>query len=250
MSIVAFCGQKGGTGKTTTAVSVCAEFVARGFKVLLVDADPQGSARTWVDVATEAEQPVPHVVAMGERMHTPGQLDLLAEDYDYVVIDCPPSNGEVQKSALMICTLAVLPCGPSAFDAWALDESVELAKSAQGVRPELEVVGLITKKKGRTTIGTGARAVLIKTGLRVLRSELNDRVVYQEFPAAGKGVAQYAPTDQAAAEVKALAGEIIDELERAAERTQGNDGSRRGSKGAAQKSARGSTKQRKSKARN
>jgi chromosome partitioning protein len=46
--IIAVCGQKGGTGKTTTAYSIAAEMVSRGRKVLLVDADPQGSARTWV----------------------------------------------------------------------------------------------------------------------------------------------------------------------------------------------------------
>jgi len=212
MSIVAFCGQKGGTGKSTTAVAVAAELVVRGLRVLLVDADPQGSARTWADVATEAGRPVPVVVAMGARMHVPGQLDDLAKGYDVAVIDCPPSNGDVQRSALMVSDLAIIPCGPSAFDAWSLAESVELAAKAQAVRPNLLVVAMITRKVTGTTIGAGARGVMGKTGVRVLRSELCARVAYQEAPAAGMGVAEYAPHDAAAREVRALVTEILEEL--------------------------------------
>lgn len=215
MSIVAFCGQKGGTGKTTTAISVVAELLARENRVLLVDADPQGTSRTWVDVATEEGQPVPHVVKMGADMHVRGRLDAIAKDYDYTIIDCPPSNGDVQKSALMICTLALMPCGPGATDVWSAEASVELLKEAQKLRPELMAAAFITRKKGRTTIGGGARKALDATGVRVLRSELEDRVVYTEFPASGKGVAQYAPTDQASAELKALVAEILEELDKA-----------------------------------
>lgn len=213
MSIVAFCGQKGGTGKTTAAISVAAELVERGMRVLLVDADPQASARTWADVAAEAGRPVPVVVAMGAKMHTPGQLDDLAKGYDIAVVDCPPSNGDVQRSALMVCTLGVIPCGPSALDAWALAESVELATKAQTVRSELMVAGLITRKVVGTTIGEGARATLNKAGIRVLRSELCARIAYQEAPAAGLGVAQYAPNDLAALEVRRLVTEILEELD-------------------------------------
>lgn len=213
MSIVAFCGQKGGTGKTTAAISVAAELLERRRRVLLVDADPQASARTWADVAAEAARPAPVVVAMGAKMHTPGQLDDLVRSYDVTVIDCPPSNGDVQRSALMACTLAVIPCGPSALDAWALAESVELAAKAQTVRPELRVAALITRKVVGTTIGDGARATLIKAGVRVLRSELCARIAYQEAPAAGQGVAQYAPHDLAALEVRTLVTEILEELD-------------------------------------
>lgn len=213
MAIVAFCGQKGGTGKSTTAVAVAAELVSRGLRVLLVDADPQGSARTWADVATEAGRAVPVVVAMGARMHAPGQLDDLVKGYDLAVIDCPPSNGDVQRSALMVCDFAIIPCGPSAFDAWALAESVELAAKAQAVRPELIVAAMITRKVMGTTIGEGAREVMGKTGVRVMRSELCARVAYQEAPAAGMGIAEYAPRDAAAHEVRALVTEILEELD-------------------------------------
>lgn len=213
MSVIALCGQKGGTGKTTTAIAVAAELYARGQRVLIVDADPQGSARTWADVAAEAGIPAPVVVAMGAKMHAPGQLDDLARGYDMTIVDCPPSNGDIQRSALMVAELAVFPCGPSAFDAWALAESVELATKARAVRPELDAVALITRRTVGTTIGTGARDALAQAGLRVLATELHYRIAYQEAPATGRGVAQYAPRAAAAAEVRALVDELLKELD-------------------------------------
>jgi chromosome partitioning protein len=87
MPILAFAGQKGGTGKTTLAVNVAAELVERGASVLLVDADPQGSSRTWAAVAVEAGNQAPTAVAMGSTMHKPDQLPRLATAYEWTIID-------------------------------------------------------------------------------------------------------------------------------------------------------------------
>lgn len=210
---LAFCGQKGGSGKTTTAIAVAAELMARGTKqVLLVDADPQGTARTWADVAAEKGHPTPTVVAMGAMMHQPGQLDQLARAYDVTLIDCPPRHGDIHRSALMVADLAILPCGPTAVDVWALAESVALINQAVSIRPELKARALITRKIRRTTLGASAREALKAAGLDVMKTELCYRVAYQEAPAAGLGVAQYAPRDRAADEVKTLVDELLEEL--------------------------------------
>jgi chromosome partitioning protein len=207
--VIAFAGQKGGSGKTTTAVAVAAELVRRGKRVLLVDADPQGSARTWADVAQENNQPAPTVVAMGANMHKTEQLPRLAQAYEAVVIDTPPRMGEVQRSALMVADMVVLPCGPSAVDAWALTESVELVNKAKMLRSELKAVGLITRKVANTAIGKGARHVLEQTNLPVLASELHYRVGYQESLALGCGPSTYEPESVAAQEVGALVDELV-----------------------------------------
>jgi chromosome partitioning protein len=207
--IIALTGQKGGIGKSTTAVSLAVVAMARGRRVLLVDADPQGTVRTWGDVACEAGHTIPTIVAMGSAMHRPGQLPEVAPAYDLTVIDCPPRQGEVARSALMIADLAVFPCGPTAADAWALAAAVEVFHEARALRDDLRGCVLITRKQGRTALGKGARGVLETSGLPVLKTELGYRVAYQEALASGQGVTTYAPRDAAAREMFHL----LDEME-------------------------------------
>jgi chromosome partitioning protein len=211
--IVTLMGQKGGIGKSTTAVCLAMAALERGSNVLLVDADPQGTVRTWSEVGTENQRSVPTVIAMGANMHRPGQLDVIARRYDLTLIDCPPRYGDVQRSALMIADVALLPCGPSAADAWALTSSLELVTEGRTLREELKAAIVITRKQGRTVLGKSARAVLEASGLAVMNSELSYRISYQEALAVGSGVTQYCPRDAAAREVRAL----LDEVERFAD---------------------------------
>jgi len=216
--IVTLLGQKGGVGKSTTAICLAMEAFGRGSKVLLVDADPQGTLRTWSEVALENERAVPNVIAVDASMHRPGQLDALAAGHDWTFIDCPPRHGDVQRSALMIADVALLPCGPTASDVWALSSSLELVRSARGLRESLIACVVITRKQPRTALGKEARSVLEKSGLSVMSSELLYRVAYQEALAAGSGVTSRR-RDAAACEVQAL----FEELEKLghAEKTSG-----------------------------
>jgi len=206
--ILALCGQKGGVGKSTLAVCLAAEASARGERVLLVDADPQGTARTWGECAAASGQATPAVVAMGATMHRQGQLRPLADAYTWVVIDCPPRMDAVQRSALMVADVALVPCGPSPADAWALAATAELVTEALALRPELAARIVLTRKQGRTAVGQGAREVVAATGLRVCRTELGYRVAYQEMLAAGQGVTVYAPRGAAAEEIRHLFNEL------------------------------------------
>ena len=210
--IVALCGQKGGTGKSTLAVCLAAEAGERGRRVLIVDADPQATARTWGELATETAERsrwMPTVVAMGETMHRPDQLPRLAAGFDDVFIDCPPRHGGVQRSAMMVAHAVVLPCGPSAADAWALASSIELVQEARTIRPGLRPCVVITRRKARTALGRGAREMLADGGLPVLGAELGDRIAFQEALAAGLGVTRYAPRDTSARELRALFDELV-----------------------------------------
>lgn len=206
--IIAFTGQKGGIGKSTTAVCLAAAAMAEGLRVLLVDADPQGTARTWGEVASESGRAAPTVVAMGATMHRQGQLEEMAANYDLTIIDCPPRHGDIQRSALMVADVVVLPCGPTAVDAWALAGTLDVLKEARALRDELHACVLITRKQGRTALGKGARAVLETSGLGVLRTELGYRIAYQEAMATGQGVTTYSPRDPASREIKNLLEEI------------------------------------------
>jgi chromosome partitioning protein len=206
---LAIAGQKGGSGKSTLAICLASEALARDRKVLLVDADPQGTSRMWGDAALAAGHPAPTVVSMGASMIHPGQLDALMGLYDLVVIDCPGRQDETQRAALMLCDLALLPCGPSSAEAWALAASIALVSAAKQVRPTLQAAIVITRKKQRTALGRSVRDDLVQSGLPVLKSELGDRVAYQESLGFGQGVTTYAPRDMAAEEVRALYDEIF-----------------------------------------
>lgn len=212
--IIAFAGQKGGSGKTTTAISVAVEWQERGRSVLLVDTDPQGSCRTWGDVASERSRGSPTVVAMGAGLHRQGQLPALAAKHDVTVVDCPPRHDELQRAVLAVTDVVVLPCGPSAMDAWALAESIDLVQKARRLRPELLAFVLITRKVARTAIGSGAREALSECGLPVLQTELGYRVTYQEAPADGQGPTSYEPGSAAAEEVRSLVSELEREIKR------------------------------------
>lgn len=207
--IIALTGQKGGVGKSTTAISLAAEAQARGLSVLLVDGDPQQTAATWHAVASESGHPCPTVVAMTATMHRPEQLPKMAPSFDVVIIDCPPRHGDVQRSALMVADVAVLPCGPSGADAWALASSLEIVREAQTLRPALKACIAITRKQPRTHNSATAREVLAESGLTVLGTELGYRVAYQDAITAGMGPTTFAPKDVASIEVRALLDEVI-----------------------------------------
>jgi chromosome partitioning protein len=205
--IVTLAGQKGGSGKTTTAICIADEWHRRGADTLLVDTDDQATARTWGDAAAEADHTAPTVIGMGTDFHD--ELPELAGGYDRVVVDCPPGHSERQRSGLMCADVALIPCGPGLTDVWSMAETIDLAKTAQHVRPALEAAILVTRKDARTVLADEVREELERVDLPVLDTELGARVAYQEMPAAGQGVTRYEANGKAADEVRAL----VDELE-------------------------------------
>ncbi len=208
MTIFAFTGRKGGSGKSSLAIAVACELMRRKHRVLLVDADhEQGTSRTFADIASENEYKAPTVVAMGANMYT--QLPDVAKDYKHIVIDSPPRHSSIQRAVLMTCDVAVVPTGPNPTEIWAVAETVGLIDEAKKLRPELAAYIVLNKKDARTVLGRQARSSLQEAGLPILKTELSTRIAYAEAPAAGLGVTEYAPTDKASVETKALVSELL-----------------------------------------
>lgn len=214
--IIAVTGQKGGVGKTTIAIAIADELHRRGSRTLLVDADPQGSARTWADVAGEQDRDVPTVIAMGATLHRKDQLPAIAAAYDFAVIDTPGRIGTIQRAALMVADLALLPCGPTAVDAWALAETLDLVEEAQTLRDDLRAAILVTRVVGGTVLARDARETLSASGHPILATQIGYRVAYQEAPAAGLGPTRYAKGSRAAIEVTHLVDELTELMKDAA----------------------------------
>lgn len=207
-NVVAFASPKGGVGKSTAAVSVGAELVDRGRTVLLVDADPQRSASAWSEAARASGHPAPTTVSMGAAMHRAGELDALSPNFDIVLIDAPPSQAEILRSAIMSADLVLLPATPSGFDLWALADAISMVRKAAAIRPGLQSAVLVNRRDPRSRLDSNVRASLGEAGVPVLSSMLSNLVAYREAILTGQGPSTYAPDSKAAREVRRLVDEI------------------------------------------
>ena len=204
--IIAIAGQKGGCGKSTIAVHLAAEWARRKRRVLLVDADPQATSLTWSEVAFELGAPTVDTIAVGEnlRLTVPG----IARGYDVTVIDVPGRiQSKRQVGALMVADVAVLPCGPSTPDVWALAETIELVSEVRQLRPELRAA-IVLNRLTQTVESRVVSEALRELPVALAKTRLRQRVAYSEAMAAGKGITVERPRSAAAREIRALANEL------------------------------------------
>ena len=206
--IITACGTKGGVGKTTVLTCLAAEWMERGRRVQIIDADPQGAAHRWVEAARSHGQPAPSLVRYDHRAHRGTDLAGLCVNHDVTLIDCPPGNPEIQRRVLMTADVALMPCAPTVVDIWGLAETIDMVNRARLVRAALMPFVLVNRRQPRTTLGEQAREMISSFGQEVLTTMLGNRVDYQRCPAVGLGISTYAPMTQGADEVRALADEI------------------------------------------
>lgn len=205
---IALVSQKGGVGKSTLAISIAWELAARGDSVLVIDGDPQGTARVAADVAIEAGKRPPTVVSLGKDMCKPENLRRM-DRFTHVVIDTPAKLGDVQRAALMVADVALVPLSQSGAEVWGNTDTIALISHAQTINPGLRGAMVFVRKLASTALGRRARAVFEAQDFPLLTSETSFRVVWQEAVTAGVGVAQYAPRDKAAHELRALVAEVL-----------------------------------------
>jgi len=204
--IISIQNQKGGVGKTTLAIHISHALSLKGTKVLLVDADPQGSARDW---AAARSDKTPFSVIGLDRPTVHRDLPALAKDFDHVVIDGPPRVSDLARSAIIAADIVVVPIQPSPYDVWAADEVIKLIQEASVFKENLKSVFAINRKITNTAIGRDVAEALGSYDIPVLKSSVSQRVAFAESAASGQTVLETDRNGSAAREILALVDELL-----------------------------------------
>jgi chromosome partitioning protein len=203
--ILSVINQKGGVGKTTLSVNLAAALAARKLRVLVVDADPQGSALDWVAVRGQ-DAPFAAVGMCKPIVHL--ELPKMAKDFDTILIDGPPRVYDVAKSAVMASDAVLIPVLPSQFDVWAAEETVKLLEECAVYKERLKAAFVINRKIAKTAIGRDVAKALKQYPQPVLRTEVCQRVAFAES-ARGRTVLELDADSTASKEIQALAQEVL-----------------------------------------
>ena len=248
--IVAIANQKGGVGKTTTAINLSAALALRGRRTLLIDLDPQAnSTMSFVDVQTvarsiydaiedsgctladtiiESTQPnlwvAPSRISLAKleaklvgeidsHFRLKDRLEPVLEDYPNIVIDCPPALGLLTVNALVAATHLLIPIQSSYF---ALEGTDDLLETIEKVRaranPNLKILGVvITMHDRRTSLGRDIQGQINKVfGSKVFRTVISKSIRLEESPAYKESIFSFAPESSGASEYYRLCEEVMD----------------------------------------
>lgn len=202
--ILAILNQKGGSGKTTIATNLACALQAEGHKVILIDADPQGSSRDWNDANEGSVIPVVGL----DRETLPNDLKAVMGSYDWVIIDGAPQIAKLSAAAVKAAEIILIPVQPSPYDIWACADLVDIIDARQevtGGKPKAAFV--ISRSIKNTKLSGEAENALKEYGMPVFSAMTTQRVAYPTTAAEGRSVIDH-ENSPAAQEIKAIVKEL------------------------------------------
>ena len=203
MKIIAILNQKGGVGKTTLATNIATKLHLNKSKVLLIDSDPQGSARDW-HAAGSSEIPVIGI----DRPTLDKDIQKIAGQFDWVVIDGAPQLTDMAISAIKCADIIVIPVQPSPYDIWASSDLVEIIKHRQQLTDgKPKAFFCISRKIASTSLSKEIAEALEGYDLPVMKSYTSQRIIYAKSAAEGQTVFD-ASNNEAIQEITNIVTEI------------------------------------------
>ena len=204
MHVIALLNQKGGVGKTTLSIHIAAELAATA-RVLLIDADPQGSALDW---SAQREESARFSVIGFPKPVIHREITALGTGYDWVIIDGPPRVNELARSAIAASDLVLIPVQPSPFDVWAAKDIIDIVKEFSIPKPNLATRFLINRLFPNTMLGAEVKEALAGFDVSVLASTVRNRTEYAKAARLGLTALETEPGGQAAKEIRAVVEEV------------------------------------------
>lgn len=249
--LIALCNQKGGVGKTTTAVNLGAALAEQEQRVLMVDLDPQAALTAYWGLETKNPQVTTYQLLLNDTIpaldaiHSvreridviPADIDLAAAEielfsalgrerilkemlskvqdgYDFVLVDCPPNLGLLTVNALVACHGVIIPLQCEYFAMRGLSMLLDtLNKVKRRLNPQLDILGILpTLYNGRTRHAQEVLAEVRRMfGERVFDTSIHSSIRFAESTLARQPILEYAPTHPGAMAYRALAKEILDD---------------------------------------
>jgi len=197
MQTLALIAQKGGTGKTTLALSLAVAAEAAGKTTLIIDLDPQASACKWGD-RRQGDKPA---VIDAQPSRLANAIDKAAQaGVDLAIIDTPARIEQAAAEAAKVSDLVIIPCKPSIYDLETLQTTIELIRS-RAKRPPIVVLNAIPPQGSRHEQALEAIRVM---GAAVCPALIGQRVAFEYAAQLGQSAAEYEPEGRAAAEIRHL----------------------------------------------